>query len=131
MFNGKFLCSIMFDLNDAECIDSTTLGLMAKIALLSREKCSMVPVVFSCNPGINRLLDSMGFEEIFEIVKDEELCEQGYARVADCPAKCLDAKTTDELSARKRVLEAHHILMELNDSNKKTFRDLVSTLEGH
>lgn len=131
MFNGKLPCAIMFDLKEAECIDSTTLGLMAKIALLCRERCDVVPMVFSSSPSINRLLDTMGFEEIFDIVKDEGLCEQHKSGMSGCTSHPLGSETKDEASAKERVLEAHHILMKLNESNNKAFRDLVSTLEGH
>lgn len=122
MFNGETPCSVLFDLTQAEAIDSTTLGLMAKIAILSRERCDVVPVVFSTNSGINRLLDTMGFDDIFEIVQEEH--------VDDRPCKHLSVDDIDENSAKERVLEAHQILMELNTANRETFRDLVNTLEG-
>ena len=130
MFNGDLLCSIMFDLNEAENIDSTTLGLMAKIALLSRDKCHLVPVVFSQNPSINRLLNSMGFEEIFDIITDYKMFQSRSSEIPLC-SKRLDMDCPDEHSARERVLEAHQILMELNEHNRETFRDLVNTLESH
>lgn len=122
IFKGNRFCTIVFDLTEASAIDSTTLGLMAKIAILSRERCDNVPVVFSTNPSVDRLLETMGFEDIFQIIHEHH----------DYVTPCHHLNTTDidERSARERVLEAHHILMELNDSNRETFRDLVNTLEG-
>lgn len=128
MFKGGLLCSILFDLNEAESIDSTTLGLMAKIALLSKEKCGVMPVVFSTNPSINRLLETMGFEDIFEIIREEQPADHYKHFVSPC--KHITDAGVDEESAKERVLEAHHILMQLNDSNRETFRDLINTLEG-
>ncbi len=122
MFSGRNPCSVLFDLTQAEAIDSTTLGLMAKIAILARERCDVVPVVFSTNSGINRLLDTMGFDDIFEIVEE---CKE-FSK----PCKHLTMADLDEDSAKERVLEAHHILMQLNAANQETFRDLVNTLEG-
>jgi anti-anti-sigma factor len=122
MFKGEKFCSILFDLTEADAIDSTTLGLMAKIAILSRERCDVVPVVFSTNSGINRLLDTMGFDDIFEIIHE--------AHDFKTPCRHLSVADIDEESARERVLEAHNILMRLNESNRETFRDLVNTLEG-
>jgi len=121
LFKGEDFCSILFDLTEADAIDSTTLGLMAKIAILSRERCDVVPVVFSTNPSINRLLDTMGFDDIFEIVHEARDCG---------PCKHISMTDADEDSARERVLEAHNILMRLNETNQETFRDLVNTLEG-
>jgi anti-anti-sigma factor len=122
IFQKNLFCSIVFDLTEATAVDSTTLGLMAKIAILSRERCNHVPMVFSTNPSVDRLLEIMGFDDIFEIVHE-------YHEYA-IPCRQLDATDLDESSARARVLEAHHILMELNESNRETFRDLVNTLEG-
>lgn len=123
MFNGGGICSIVFDLTGACCVDSTTLGLMAKIAILSKERCDIVPVVFSTNPTVNRLLDTMGFDDIFEIVHDKHCFDK--------PCRHLNAlDLIDEDSAKERVLEAHSILMQMNESNRNSFRDLVNTLEG-
>lgn len=122
MFNGKSPCSVVFDLTQAIAIDSTTLGLMAKIAILTRERCDVVPVVFSTNSDINRLLETMGFDDIFEIVQEEHAFSK--------PCRHLSVADMDEDCAKERVLEAHHILMQMNASNRETFRDLVNTLEG-
>jgi len=122
MFQGSDFCSILFDLTDAEAIDSTTFGLMAKIALLSKDRCGIVPVVYSTNPSVNRLLETMGFEDILEIVhQPHEVC---------APCKHICIADLDEVSAKKRVLEAHSILMQLNEANRETFRDLVNSLEN-
>ena len=32
---------------------------------------------------------------------------------------------------KEKVLEAHKILMNINDENKATFKELVNTLEAH
>ena len=64
----------------------------------------------------------MGFDEIFEIVQESHEFSK--------PCKHLTMADLNEDSARERVLEAHHILMQLNAANQETFRDLVNTLEG-
>lgn len=122
IFAKNHFCSIVFDLTEASAIDSTTLGLMAKIAILSQERCNRVPVVFSTNKSVDRLLETMGFDDIFEIIHEHH----DYAT----PSRHLNPADLDESSAKERVLEAHHILMELNESNRETFRDLVNSLEG-
>lgn len=123
LFNGAPPCKIVFDLTHASSVDSTTLGLMAKMAILSRERCDHVPVVFSTNATVNRLLDTMGFDDIFDII------HENYQDTSAC--ETLQASDIDEESAKERVLEAHSILMQLNETNRQTFRDLVKTLEGH
>ncbi len=121
MFSRADFCDVMFDLSDAEAIDSTTLGLMAKIALQGREEKGITPVIFSNNASINRLLQTMGFQEIFTIVSDLDAPVQ--------PEQALAVDATEEQQVKEKVIEAHKILMGLNRDNRETFRNLVKMLE--
>jgi len=121
MFSRDDFCDVMFDLSEAEAIDSTTLGLMAKIALQGREEKGITPVIFSNNDSINRLLQTMGFQEIFTIVSDLEAPMQ--------PEQPLAMDANEEQQVKEKVIEAHKILMGLNQDNRETFRNLVKMLE--
>lgn len=121
MFEERPFHSVIFDLRDAECIDSTTLGLMAKISITARNLGYKNPVVLTHNPNINRLLETMGFNDIFELVANGELPIKKSAE--------LPFADVDEEQVRARVLEAHKILMELNSSNQNQFKALVDALE--
>ncbi len=114
--------SIVIDLTEVISIDSTTLGLLAKLSILSRRKFGMLPTLASTNPDISRVLDSMGFNQVFNLVHTPTPCPE-----------CLDdlpEQDQSEAVVKERVLEAHHILMSLNESNRDEFRDLVSALES-
>ncbi|MBR9912404.1 MAG: STAS domain-containing protein [Gammaproteobacteria bacterium] len=124
MFAADDYSAIIFDLTDAESIDSTTLGLMAKIALGAAQRKNLKPAVIATAPGMHHLLESMGFDEIFELMDDSP--------VEDLPATgsdCLETGEYIEQTIKQKVLEAHKILMDLNRQNAETFRDLVKTLE--
>ena len=69
---------------------------------------------------IIRLLGSMGFEQIFDIQRS---CKVNT--VADCE---LPAESMDEKTAREKVLQAHQVLMTLNQNNRQAFRELVDSL---
>ena len=114
--------SIVIDLTEVISIDSTTLGLLAKLSILSKRKFGMLPTLASTNPDISRVLDSMGFNQVFNLVHTP----------APCPECLNDLPEQDQSEAvvKERVLEAHHILMSLNESNRDAFRDLVSALEN-
>lgn len=116
------LHAVLFDLREAQGIDSTTLGLMAKISIGARDRSLANPVVITSNASIRRLLVSMGFEDIFDIVSHAEVPFKG-----DEP---LDEDLSDEGKVRLRVLEAHQILMDLNQPNKVKFHELVETLRN-
>lgn len=123
MLHNESFCNVLFDLTHAQGIDSTTLGLMAKISIGVRELGKdQLPLVISNNPNIIRLLLSMGFDDIFQIVEQ-----------ADMPASLgtpLVDIVDDHKLIKNRVLEAHQLLMELNESNRSTFKELVETLEN-
>jgi Anti-anti-sigma regulatory factor (antagonist of anti-sigma factor) len=70
MFSAENFSAVLFDLSEAEAIDSTTLGLMAKISLQGQERHNVIPVILSTNPSINRVLQTMGFQDIFTIVNE-------------------------------------------------------------
>ncbi|MEY4588164.1 MAG: hypothetical protein RL497_240 [Pseudomonadota bacterium] len=124
MFESRPFHSVIFDLREATCIDSTTLGLMAKIAITSRKSGHVNPLVLTNNPSINRLLETMGFNDIFDMVPEGKLPAdaQTVLNITECDA-------LNEEQVRQRVIEAHKILMELNASNESQFKALVDALE--
>jgi anti-anti-sigma factor len=114
--------SVLFDLSEAEAVDSTTLGLMAKISLLAQEKRNITPVILATNASIKRILDTMGFADIFKIVNKLDVDIE--------PEKQLTAVECGEQEVKEKVLEAHKILMGLNEQNHETFKNLVNMLEN-
>jgi len=121
IFAALNFTAIIIDLVEAHSVDSTTLGLMAKLSILSRQKVGLLPTVVTTNPDITRVLQSMGFDQVFNIVDTPLPCP-------DCLAD-LPSQDQSEEVVKAKVLEAHRILMGLNDSNREAFHDLVSALE--
>ncbi|HCJ29152.1 MAG TPA: anti-anti-sigma factor [Pseudomonas sp.] len=121
IFSSLDFSSIVIDLTESRSIDSTTLGLLAKLSILSRQKVGMLPTLVTTHADITRLLQSMGFDQVFNIV-DQPL--PSPERLADLPSQ-----DQSEEIVKNKVLEAHRILMSLNESNREAFRDLVTALE--
>jgi len=121
MFEDPGFTSVWVDLCQAEGIDSTTLGLLAKLALKVKEKFGFQPAIFSCDPGINRLLKSMGFQRLFEL--HEEACA-GPEEIREIPRV-----HNSEDSVKEKVVEAHRVLMGLSEDNRVRFKDLMVALE--
>lgn len=121
VFADSRLSNIVIDLTESVNLDSTTLGLLAKLSILTRQKVGLLPTLVTTHPDINRVLYSMGFAQVFNIVEQAAL-----------PAESLIAlpyQDVDEEEVRATVLEAHRILMSLNESNREAFHDLVTALE--
>ncbi|MEH6549989.1 MAG: STAS domain-containing protein [Pseudomonadales bacterium] len=113
--------SVIIDLREAEGLDSTTLGLLAKISIQARHLFKVTPVIVSNNESINRLLISMGFNQVFDI--------REQAPVDDIELGQLPHVACSEEGMRDKVLDAHRVLMGLCDENRARFEGLVSALE--
>lgn len=121
MFSDPALQAVLIDLTETAAIDSTALGLIAKIAVFLRQRLDKKPVILSTNPDVNRILGSMGFDRVFLILEK-----------APAPEGSLDELPFSEPSQQeltRHVIEAHRVLMGLNEKNTATFRDLVAALE--
>ncbi len=121
MYADPDFASVWVDLCDAEGVDSTTLGLLAKLALQVKERFGFQPAIYSCDPGINRLLKSMGFQRLFEL--HEEACANPED-IGEIPQV-----EGNEDAVKEKVIEAHRVLMGLSEENRAKFKDLVTALE--
>ncbi len=122
MFDDPEFRSVLVDLSTTEGIDSTSLGMLAKLSNRAQESERPTPVLVSTNPDITRLLLTMGFDDVFRII--EEPLEH-ESQLGELPGADVGA---DDL--RSRVLEAHRTLMGMNEQNRLEFQDLVATLEA-
>lgn len=112
---------MVIDLSETETIDSTALGLIAKIAICTREKFNSATSVVSPREDITRVLKSMAMEQVCvitkEVVDDNNLSE-------------LPVEICGEDTMRDQVLDAHRTLMGLDDGNYDKFQELVEALES-
>ena len=123
MFSNPSFLSVVIDLEEAEGIDSTSLGLLAKLAVQAKQRYQLIPIVVSPNPNITRLLTSMGFDKVFNIC--DSIMERTSVKLGELPVVC-----ADEDRIRSKIIEAHRVLMDLNDDNREAFSALVTTLEA-
>ena len=123
MLNDPNLVSVLVDLSEAIAIDSTSLGVLAKLSIGLFDSRKRLPTLVCIAPDILRILTNMGFDDVFTIVDENFLNEQNLAELPS---------STDfsETQMRQRVIEAHRVLMNMNDRNEATFKDLVSALEA-
>ncbi|HEY0714698.1 MAG TPA: STAS domain-containing protein [Polyangia bacterium] len=114
----------LFDLCDANILDSTNLGLLARVVERSRKdgapRCSMI-----VHAGdVDDVVRSMGFEQIVDIKSDSPLGEEVEPQ----------ALVTDERASQgemlRTMLEAHRALIGLDDHDCSQWREVVSALEA-
>jgi anti-anti-sigma regulatory factor len=112
--------SLVFDLCEAEAIDSTNLGEIARIADRLQARTGKRAAIISTRPEINQVLFSMAFDEVFDI------CTEAPAPAGGQPIPHLAASR--ELSLRI-ILAAHRRLMEMSESNRTQFSEVVELME--
>ena len=122
IFGSSDVKKVVVDLLEADGLDSTTLGLIAKLGLHCRKQYAIDVQVFCQNPSILRTLDCMGFDELFDI----------YQEVPNITAKLqsITSVNPEVEEIRKQVLEAHKLLVQLNPKNSSEFTDLIRALES-
>lgn len=122
LFAENTFKGVTLDLTEAVSLDSTTLGLLAKLSILAKQSINSLPTLETSNENIIRLLDSMGIKDSFTVTEGKQ--EQWL------DLKDLTSDVCSEAFVKEKVLEAHKILMDVNDNNKAAFKELVKTLEA-
>jgi anti-anti-sigma factor len=120
MFVDADLSAILIDLTETNYIDSTALGLIAKTSVFLQMHNQRKPIILSTNPDISRVLESMGFDQVFIILacqSDEECLNE------------LPEVEPSEHEMMEKVIAAHRVLMGLSEQNQATFKSLVDALE--
>ncbi len=112
---------IVVDLTDAHSIDSTSLGLLARIANFSYQHFAHKTTLLSTNPDVNQILDNLGFYEIFNIRDTRETISVTLRQLA-IPDPC------DKDTLTRIVYEAHRTLSELNPHNREAFKSVLDNL---
>lgn len=114
--------SMIIDLSDTETIDSTALGLIAKISICTQESFNSTTTLVSPREDVTRVLKSMAMEQVCVISGDQISEETGLRE--------LPQEIASEDVLREQVLEAHKVLMSLTPENYEKFQDLVEALEN-
>ena len=116
-----------FDLEHCSFMDSTFLGLLAKMALNlheeSQEGMASQLKLFKPSENILRALKILHVIPFMEIVTDPDPENPDYQPFEKNPV------TTSKQDLAETSLEAHKVLMNLNDENVTRFKDVVEFLE--
>jgi len=122
LYNRAILDRMMVDMTETQGIDSTALGLLAKMSIQLRNRFNVRPTIISTNPDITRILKSMSIDLICEIIETVDKQETCFDE--------LNPLQETEDSVRQKVIEAHQTLMSLSENNRAEFQDLVSALKS-
>nr|WP_297462298.1 STAS domain-containing protein [uncultured Halomonas sp.] len=116
------LKTVIVDLREATNVDSTALGFLAKVAMAVQGRLEYPPTIVADHPDVRRMLDVMGFSRYFTLVHAPIAEPDDLAELPQVEADAQGIET--------RILEAHRILMRMNEHNREEFQPLVELLEA-
>lgn len=112
---------VILDLTEAEEIDSTGLGLLARFARRAADVDAPRATIVCADHDMNLILSSIGLESVFDFTRELPRPVGDFREVLSTGGA--DAQTAET------VLEAHRSLMELSVKNRETFAKVVEMLE--
>ncbi len=114
---------ILIDLTDTDLLDSTALGMIAQIAIDSREKDAEKPILIIDGKDMMTLFKSVCFEKVFSIVQPKADGDGIEFSQLD------DEQTSDDEQLVTQVQDAHQNLMQLSYENRLSFQEVMEALE--
>jgi hypothetical protein len=112
---------LVFDLTAAESLDSTNLGLMARVNEEVHDLGAANSVIISNNEEIDVVLRSMGFDQSFDLIP--------AAPVPDAPPEPVAAEPPSATELHHTMLDAHRALCRLSEAGRLEFEPVVACLE--
>lgn len=116
VFSNSHPASVTADLRDTDSIDSTGIGLLAKLARIARERAAPRPTLFCGNGEVEEILDSVCMDKVFNIVSAEAPSGMYQALPETQPSEGELAGTIEH---------AHRLLCELSEQNRVQFEGVV------
>lgn len=121
LFAMEGLGRVVIDLSETTFLDSTILGLLARLGLRCRETLDRNCLIVSPREEITEQLLGMGIDQFFILVTEFESEIRTYTAVP--------AEQPDRQALAATLLEAHRTLVGMNAKNRAMFQDAVAEME--
>ncbi len=122
LFESPTFTGLAVDLEQAEMLDSTALGLLAKLSIEFKNISSEKPTIFIKSGELAHILKRVCFDQVFNIVsKPNDSDGIDYVELASV--------FHSEKQILKSVVEAHKSLASISDANQNYFTDITNALK--
>jgi anti-anti-sigma factor len=126
---------VLIDLRRVDVIDSTGMGLLARIGRTSLQRFGRRAVIACPNNDVATCLRSVAFDELFVMLEAYPFDDDGRT-LAEVPLgngngnvnAC--GNVADELGLGRVILEAHRDLASVSERNLAAYRDVIAALEA-
>jgi anti-anti-sigma factor len=116
------VAGLVFDLTAAESLDSTNLGLMARVNEEVHDLGAANSVIISNNEDIDIVLRSMGFDQTFDLYP-------AAPAIPDTSPEPVAAEPPSATELHHTMLDAHRALCRLSEAGRLEFEPVVACLE--
>ncbi len=121
LFDSPSFTDIVIDLDEADMLDSTALGLLARISIEYKKISDTKPVVFLENGELAHILKRVCFDQVFNIVAQSK-------NKNDVSFVELVSISKNEEEVLDYVLDAHKYLAKISDKNQHYFTDISQAI---
>lgn len=117
------ITSVIIDMRFCTYIDSTDLGILARISVTQSKRQAPQPViVYTPGSDIEVILKDVGFNRVFNFVDTIELEEADFTSIKN-------SGMSSELEMAKLMVDAHKKLVDIDESNSEKFGAVISLME--
>ncbi len=120
----------LFDVTDASLIDSTNLGLIARLVERSRGDGASRSAVVCPAGDTDDVIRSMGFEALVDLLAERPMTLRHPAASSDDEEEVVTDEAASQGEMLRTMLEAHRTLAGLDVEDCSQWRDVVTMLEA-
>ena len=111
--------NVIIDMRDCTYIDSTDLGILARITVSQMKKGNGKPeLIYTEGSDIASILQDVGFSRVFNMVENSQFSVGELEKLES-------SESLDQVGMAKMMLAAHELLIDLDEGNKEKFSTVV------
>jgi anti-anti-sigma factor len=117
------IIDVIIDMRECNYIDSTDLGILARISITQNQKNANKPViVHTPDSGISTILKDVGFGRVFTLTDTITLQDTKFSDIES-------GEKQTELELAKMMVTAHEELIDMDESNLEKFSSVVNFMK--
>lgn len=121
LFTERGMRPVVVDMTETARVDSTALGILARMAIHCRRMLQVKPTVLVSNNDIVTILKGMSFDGVLNILQTTAILDGRFEEIKPVAA--------DEKEMLDHILESHRTLMSMSPSNRAKFEQAIKVLE--
>lgn len=124
LLENESVKDVVVDMRPCTYIDSTDLGILARIAITQVQRKAAKPIiVHEKDSRIVKTIEEIGLGRIFTLKTSLELDEIDFKEIENSEEK-------NELALAKMMVSAHQNLVDIDEANEKKFSSVIQIMEN-